>query len=421
MLKRNINCNIEKIIFFIFALSVLLTARSYFMWEGYNSSFIRISIKAFRYVGLGMMLLFIVHTGLSNNFKRMERSTFILIVALLLTFMHMNLAGAFYRKIFNWDHLIVSTTFAICFALDCEQRSRLYEIFMKLFVIFTLPSIIYYVLVYFMGIGLPFTYLSPDHVGKLQAGIFYELRTFGLIINPEFGFPRPCGIFDEPGVIGTICAFLFSTIWVCNKNRKWAKLLLLEGALSMSLAFYIMMVVFYISLLYKKNLLKLLSFVFIVCMLGIGFYNFDFENQQLRNLQQRIDLSSSLLVRDNRTDASFDYVYNEFLQHGGYAMFMGNGVGATYKNNNTSSSSSYKCIVYDHGIIGAFLYFGFFVLLYFLKYKDIAYTLPFFSVFIVSLYQRPYVLNEMMLFIYITAFAYITTNQRSTLMEKGIY
>ncbi|SDB95368.1 hypothetical protein SAMN04487864_10191 [Succiniclasticum ruminis] len=413
--------NFEKAIFILFIASIVLNYSTYFTWDSYGNVFIKYAIKSFRYFGLLIMFLYLMTKRNGLNLRKLNSKLFLLTCILIFNIIEMNLLGASHFHFFYLGPIVILSTFIICLSLSVVKRSNLYEYFMKLFVLVTLPSVIYYLLVYVVGINLPYTVLGSDHMGKVAGGLFYQLRPLGIIADSVFNIvPRLCGIFDEPGVVGTFCAFFISINLLCNINRKWTCLLFLEGVASLSFAFYILLFLLVLIVAFNKGAVKFLTLMLVFLASLMIFVNAEFTNPQLTALQKRIDFTSNILIVDNRTSTTFDKAFDEFISKGGYPLIFGEGIGAYNDNPNMTGSNSYKCLIYDYGIVGFVLYVGFFVLLYIIEYGINRYNLPFFILFMASLYQRAYILDQMYLALYICGLAYITLNKDMAMFSNKI-
>lgn len=407
---------LETFIFVLFVLSIIFSASSYFTWDAYGNSLIKYIIKCFRYIGLLVMALYVI-TFSGKKLGRVPEKEFILGVILFLTLFEINFLGASYQMFFNLVSLVAFVTFIICMSLNFEQRSKLYEIFMKVFALITLPSVIYFSVHHLLGINLPYSVLGPDHIGKAAAGVYYELRPFGLIISSikYFTVPRLCGIFDEPGVIGTISAMLVVVNICCHRFRNWTFLLIFEGIMSFSLAFFVMMIILASIIAIQKSIIKFLVFLTFLVFFSAFFITVEFDNPNLKKIQNRVDFTSDILIKDNRTSNSFEKEFKAFVNRGGYSLFFGEGIGAYHANPNMTGSNSYKCLIYDYGIVGFILYMSFLVLLYVMEYRINKLAFPFFVVFMASLYQRAYVLNSLFLFLYICGLACIAYSKNDVI------
>ena len=105
---------------------------------------------------------------------------------------------------------------------------------------------------------------------------------------------------------------------------------------------------------------------------------------------------------------SFDDEFSRFVDRGGYPFFMGyGGTGAYSNNSNMAGSFSWKCLVYDYGLIGL----GYIIIFYILLCKSEKIKkehFPFLAVYIASIYQRPYVMDYMYLSLFICALGSIS-------------
>ena len=73
-----------------------------------------------------------------------------------------------------------------------------------------------------LGIDLPHTILESAQEGKAAIGTIYKNYGIGLImdnrLNP-YAALRPCGFFDEPGVIGTFCGLMSAPYILCFNKK----------------------------------------------------------------------------------------------------------------------------------------------------------------------------------------------------------
>lgn len=377
-----------------------------FCWSTYDVRVISLLADIVAYTG--PFLLFasqMLYRKLSNSIRLITLGIFVLVFFLEI---EMNLMG--YSNTYSFNLYEGKFILALIVLLICEEEDKklIFEYALKIFAIVTLPSVLYFLLRN-VGVHIPNTVLNSEHELKSIRGVYYEHYPLGLIAISPGTLPRLCGIFDEPGVVGTLSAIFIATGYD-KISKKWALVLLIEGIFSCSVAFYLLFVAYVITRAFFSGFIKFASVALLLFIGVIWFVNTSFQNEFLNGIQGRIDLSSMYLFTDNRTSSGFDSVFEQFVQRGGYPLWFGYGRGAVASNASMSSSFSYKCLFYDYGIIGTLMYLGFFALNA-IKEKISKKCIPFLVVFAISIYQRPYVFNLQYVTIFVTALCFIKANE----------
>ena len=231
-----------------------------------------------------------------------------------------------------------------------------------------------YVLKIDIGITtIPYYSLSPvEHYQKW--GIF-AIYTIG---NKN----RLCGIFNEPGGLGTVCALLFIARF--KYSRKWEKaILLLTIFFTFSFAGYLLVFLFLAMYMVKQNW-KNMIFLLLFAFLFVKIPKIDWKNEMLNVTAQRFSITENGLAGDNRTDMKFKRSYEKYL-HTDHVWF---GYGANYVI--SGNEASYRRYIVQFGIVGFFLIaftWLFSSVLYAKRNKDCLLLIIF---FMISIYQRPY-------------------------------
>ncbi|MDE5833987.1 MAG: hypothetical protein K2H26_00545, partial [Ruminococcus sp.] len=110
-----------------------------------------------------------------------------------------------------------------------------------------------------MGLTIPHSTIAPANPLK-EAFTEYDKYPF-LVMCRSYGLyqPRFEGYFDEPGIVGTICAVLLTTKKFDLKDKyTWS--ILFAGLLSLSLFFYVIMLIYIILYCSWKTRLALFLF-----------------------------------------------------------------------------------------------------------------------------------------------------------------
>lgn len=243
-------------------------------------------------------------------------------------------------------------------------------------------------------------YLGSCFIGER----FYELYPF-YVVEPipggfDFIFRRFNSIFDEPGMLGTICVLILcAKKFQISKDRRLI-IILLGGILSMSLAFYIMtcLYIFFtakLSIKYILNIIVLILLIIIINNLVDGYIGELFGN--------RLDVSN-ISELDNRTSDDFNFAFNRYLNSSKIYLGMGHnahvGIG---------TSEGVKAFFYNYGYIGIFLLFLAFAGLvksYNIKYNECALII----IYAMNFYQRAGIYRLYMLLPFVAGLIILSKN-----------
>jgi hypothetical protein len=175
---------------------------------------------------------------------------------------------------------------------------------------------------------------------------------------------RFSGLYDEPGVVGTI-SFLLLCVEKFNMKNRWNVVLLISGLISMSLFFYIAFPVYLVFIMVTSRSIKLWRKV-LVLIAFLGFAAFSYSNEILNTLiWSRIEgRGSAGEILDSRsTDELRNYV-DQIAFSSDYFF----GVDDRSLIERFSSSSSIYNVIIGYGMISIILYSIFFII-YSLKFS----------------------------------------------------
>lgn len=403
----------ENILIFSYSISLFFNAYFFVMWGTYPFQPLSVFCRVFSYIGgFCMIFLCINKNGFNLVFKKKELLPIVMGIAFIIS---INWLGAEIRHYVNVGHIWLIIQLVFFVKLDNLYKSRIFKCLTMIFAIAVLPSLIYFLLGNF-GINLPYSIMYGSSANKTLAGAYYRHYPLGIVIYQSGYLARYCGVFDEPGVVGTLAAILFAALDKKN-NKKLSILLLVEGFFSFSMAFYLLVAIYVLIQAIIRGAFKFAIVLVLTVIAFTVFVNTEFNNEYLRKIQSRIDTTSFILVENNRTTDSFDSEYDYFVEKGGYPLLMGNGQGAVESNSHMTASSSYKKLVYNYGIFGFSLMIFVFVLLAKMQNWRRSY-LPFVCVFFASIYQRPYVFTMEYLTIFIGALAYMAMQEEPIYLEN---
>lgn len=284
------------------------------------------------------------------------------------------------------------------FLLRDSRMFQLYETFSNIFAILLAISFLVFVYVVYLGGFLPSLSIEPLNYSKTER---YYLYPF-LIVITEYGIvlPRFMGLFDEPGVVGTLCGIiLIAEHFNLRKKRNWV--FLLSGISSLSFFFFLMCLAYLV--VYSKP--KYIIYTGIV-VISLAFVFKDNEVIQKR-VWNRFVSEEGILV-DNRTSSEFEKYYDSFRASPDYFWGLGKGVGHSHNE----GGNSYKQFVVDYGIIFFFLYIACFFLIAIPELK-ISKNLLLFSISLLgTMYQRPFIEHHTYLFLFIASIVVLKCNSK---------
>lgn len=387
----------ERFIIFLFTISIFCNGYLFYTWSTY-SGVLKWVARGFQRFGFILLpcLLLMMKRKLSMPLKKL-----LLFFAAVILQLHICCMGLYNKSSINITIITLFVDLFCFFLLKKEQRVQIHKYAIYIFAVVCLPSALYFILKVF-GLDLPSQILYSNQAAKIRNGVYYLHFPFGLLIHQNGVFPyRLSGVFDEAGFVGSLAA-LFIASGYKRVDKKWIILLLFEGIVSLSMAFYLLLILFIFIYSIHEGAFKFAAIIVTLLIAFFIFMNVDFDNSYVNAIKNRIDFTSSILVKDNRTSSGFDREYASFMEGKGYSFYMGNGKDAVSNNDSMNASYSYKCLIYDYGVIGFTLYLLFFAIGAFFFGINMN-TLPFLIVFFVSIYQRPYVFTTMYVIIYFSA------------------
>ncbi len=233
-----------------------------------------------------------------------------------------------------------------------------------------------------LSLGLPFQIV--DYYGGNGSDNWYYAFYYFSILSVRFDGIRLCGLFNEPGYFGTFLA-LYLIAGKCNFKRIDNIIMLIAGFLTFSFAFFLLIIMYYIFKLFKKPQ-KIFIALIIICALVYVLPIIAKHNEMIAYFFERFSIEDGHFSGDNRTNDFFLPYWEKFI-NGGPLLF---GYGLGYLNEIESGALSYKCVIIEHGYIGAALFWGTLFLSVSKNLRTPAFI--FIILFFVSIYQRPNVI-----------------------------
>lgn len=351
----------KDLLLYVIAFLVFLSVPPYFVWNVNNYSL---------FVCVGFIIVSFLYC---KNITK-ELDGIIAWLMILLLFM--------YLSIFDGSNLFgFIFVFLLCFILIFPSNflCDIFDKFVKIYAFFLIPSIF----VYFLVVIFKFTFLPSqilEAVNEIK-DYYYIQYPFLVIVEDDISIFRFMAYFDEPGVVGTISGVL---LLVCNlRFDKWETYpIIISGIISLSFAFYIMLLVY---LLLSENIKVKVFFLMIGVLLAIYFANDDVISKYVFD---RFKIEDGQLAGVNRTVNTMDVFMERFIYSDKFWFGYGNNYAQEVVN---VGGASYKDLIVNYGIIGFIL---FVIISLAVAYRHLGFSKNFFLYLIIFgsiVYQRPFI------------------------------
>ena len=264
------------------------------------------------------------------------------------------------------------TTFMIIsyWLMPDKVKVVIQDIFIKSFSILLVISLIEHIIFLFFSKGIVLGIVLRDDGQQFYHLLLSLVKTDNLI--PRFQF-----LFDEPGKLGTLCAFLFY-LTSDTEYRKQHIVFLIAGIISFSFAFYILMG---LSLLFTFKVR--FRYVTLIVLLFFCVYYF---------LQESIDklIIERIINFEGRSTPTFDAAFDRMKKT--IYIWWGYGLSATIPDGyGEGDTVGLMREVYQKGVIGVCLIFLQYWYVIF-KYNGVnKKSLFFLIIFTISFYQRAHI------------------------------
>lgn len=274
--------------------------------------------------------------------------------------------------------LLYELMYTCSFLMLCnESKLWIYDKFIKILAIILLLGIIEFLL---SQIGVVNVIGKTVRPNSSNTNIYYQ--TFFNILPYYYatGLARFQSIAEEPGLVGTLCFFVLSTIDM-RKYKIQSVIFGVAGILSMSMAFYMLIALWMLAKL-KTTSLK----VVLISLLVLSIPSCLFYDKINKMIVERVTEKSKDGTLDNRNSAEVEKLYNEtYLSFPKFVSGIGN---RTFESLKTGNSAGVKKNIVQYGAVMIFLAIVSFVRM-FLKVRGSDYdSVIILLLFLVSLYQR---------------------------------
>lgn len=244
----------------------------------------------------------------------------------------------------------------ILLLLKDDFKKEILQFITKWFAILLLVSLVFYIF-FLLGFSIAPSYV--EYQGRYQT---WNYIFFTVPLN-QGEFLRFKSIFMEPGhlTMGLVPLIMANRF---NLRNKYVLMLFIAELFTFSLAGYITMFIGYLLFNMSLHRIKFLL-LSIICFL-VFLYVFDkiFSLEIFDKLiWQRLEYSGGDIAGNNRTDASFDFIYEDVMRTSDKWMGRNTIDFLTYGGN-----SGYKKYIVQYGLIGLFIAFMLYIYNY-LVYK----------------------------------------------------
>jgi hypothetical protein len=253
-----------------------------------------------------------------------------------------------------------------------------------------------------LGMGVPFYLINMiyplpyiEYVSRnYDVSTYYKNYLFFLVPGGKTSYfdliiYRYCGIFDEPGVVGTVALLILAGNRM-RLNNVYQIILFVSGLLSFSLFFYIGFIVLFIIINFKGVFNKKYLTVMLIL---ISLFYINKENEFVEKyIVSRMQFDDGKLVGDNRIRDDWAVFYENYKNNENY--FIGHGVRDGGDIFSADMGASYQMYVYMFGYIGvAFILLMYLYIIWSIVERNIFLTVYLMLVLLLSFYQRPWILS----------------------------
>ncbi len=306
---------------------------------------------------------------------------------------------------------IVMFVIMICFCFsDNTVRLFAFRIFRIFLIVSSAFGIIAYIS-YVFSLGIPYRIVPfYDQESMSYVDFRFAYLTTTLISA------RLCGLFNEPGYLGTMVA-LFLIADNLNLKKIGNIILMIAGIFTFSLAFFIIII---FALLVKglRSRKTAILIGIVIIAVAVSLPALVKMNEGVEHLVERFTFEDGVWMGDNRSDSMVDSAFEQLFKSGS-DLFWGHGSGYTHYIEK-AGTSSYKGIILDYGLGGVIIIWG---LLFVsavsfikqLKYRKYEYF--YLLCFFMGIYHRPYVIAINYLLVLFGGILYLEESLNSKQLE----
>lgn len=270
--------------------------------------------------------------------------------------------------------------------LDRYSMNEVYKKYRKIMILVSVLGIIAYLNVILQLLPIE---IYPYYEGR-ELELYFAMGPIYVYANDETGI-RLCGIFNEPGYLGTVLALILC-VEKYNLRSKGNVVMLVASICTMSFAFYL------ISFLYlflknigniKKMMIGVASIVTVLAIFNLFplLGNVGEISPEFEQLISRFSITDNgKFSGDNRTDIYIDEAFDKIFYS--EKVLYGNG-GGYARSIASKGALSIVVMIVDYGFVGIIISYGTLLLSALFFNKLTVSSLAYILVFFISTYQRP--------------------------------
>ena len=375
ILKKNESSNI---ISFLVALTICMQNPVWPFWHGGIGVWIGY---------ISVAIIFVIQLISKNYIIRIKEQ--IVLLLLIIVFVVFPLYSGFRIS----SLFIILAFYVVNNIHDIELNKTLdyLTIYLSVIIVLSLPAWLINLYIYELPI-----------IGELDLsemkGAPYIYNNYVLFVTDSLrDYYRFYSVFDEPGVLGTLAAFvLYGNRY--DFSKKTNVVILIGSLFTYSMAFYILTIlgwVYQSSRSLRKMILSLLS-IFCLALILITVLS---EDQAFRQsvLDRFMDVSFDRV--EDRTGEVVNAFWDRYIQTSDCVF----GMGLSYINDNFFDfGNSYKRFVIEYGFVGLIILVSMYVCL---TRKWNKFTMGFFVLFFLSFLQRPLAFSAWQILLYASVIA----------------
>lgn len=272
------------------------------------------------------------------------------------------------------------------------------------FLAFLLPfSVIEYILYFVFDYGIVLGDITRNAFNGSQ---YYFKQLIFNVVDDFTLYPRFSGLTEEPGLIGTLCGFLLFYTDKAKSMRKQFYVFLISGIVSLSLAYYIILVFFLLTKI--TSFAKLFAGLIVGSVLIGTMYKLNSDAFELLIVERIGD--NDIESIDNRSSSTFDFYFEQSVSSG--SIIFGNGhlpqaLSSPKENGRDEGGiAGAKKWIYQYGLVAFLIVFVMYLVIYKfnkniilekIKWEDIVFLV----IFWISFYQRETIIYPYTLLAYV--------------------
>lgn len=383
----------EQIAIVLLAVGGWLSVYPYFLWGNLGAFIVGATMAI---AGGGLFLL----TGSASKYRGIESWAFIILTVFILYItLQKKMAGGHALWVF-----VLPTLWALAIFTD-DLRKRCILLFASVFVISLIPSMLVWL---WVVAGFPVEFNTIPRLNLLMGGELYTLPgvifdRYNSILLPWGGVLfRLCGMYDEPGMVGTLSALILAAFHFRISDWRSA-ILFVAGMMSFSLGFMVLVAVGCVAraVILKKlaPLIALIPLIFIAS-LTLGFITIPTPDTAQSSITftteygaNKVEIGRKIrqtALINNRTTLEMELLVNEYWSSDLATIMFGIASDASVVKGGISQV--WTRILTNHGIVGFILLFigcAFYAWSVWQRSGFSPFVMLFFGIFALSFYQRP--------------------------------